>query len=78
MRAPLLIISAALFGASASAVTPEQEKQWRDLIRATLFISDSLPPLAPQTHGRFEPEPGVIAERDVRSAARAIRRRLPS
>lgn len=63
MRAPLLIIFAALFGASASAVTSEQERQWRDLIRTTLFISDPLPPLAPQTHGRFEPEPGVIAER---------------
>ncbi|MFB3825604.1 MAG: alpha/beta hydrolase family protein [Bryobacteraceae bacterium] len=61
LRLPLLVVSAAVL--AASAVTPEQEQQWRALIRKTLFISDSLPALAPETHGRFEPEPGVIAER---------------
>ena len=35
----------------------------RAQIRSTLFVPDPLPPLAPQSHGQFEPTPGVIAER---------------
>lgn len=34
-----------------------------DRIRSTLFVPDPLPPLEVESHGRFEPEPGVIAER---------------
>jgi dienelactone hydrolase len=45
------------------AITPEREKQWRELSKTTLFIPDPLPPLAAEVHGRFEPERGVVAER---------------
>lgn len=46
-----------------AGVTPSQEQEWRRLIRTTLFVPDPLPPLAAAVHGRFEPEPGVVAER---------------
>ena len=35
----------------------------RSRIKAALFVSGALPPLQPETHGSFEPEPGVVAER---------------
>jgi dienelactone hydrolase len=44
-------------------VTERQEERWRSQIRSTLFIPDPLPSLGPQTHGRFRPAPGVVAER---------------
>jgi dienelactone hydrolase len=47
-------------GAGASE---EQLKSWRAQIRSTLFVPDPLPPLEPETHGRFRPAPGVVAER---------------
>src|SRR5262245_3319715 len=40
-----------------------QQRQWRSQIRSTLFVPDPLPPFATQTHGHFEPAPGVVAER---------------
>jgi dienelactone hydrolase len=43
--------------------TAEQEAQWRKEIRSALRIPDPLPQLDPKLHGRFEPAPGVIAER---------------
>jgi hypothetical protein len=43
--------------------TQQRVQQWRSRIRQTLFMPDPLPPLAIETHGSFEPEPGVIAER---------------
>lgn len=36
---------------------------WRAQIRKTLFVSDPLPALAAETHGRFHPAPGIVAER---------------
>jgi dienelactone hydrolase len=45
------------------AAAPEDEARWRSTIRETLLIPDPLPPLSPRTHGRFEPAPGVTAER---------------
>src|SRR5262245_62661043 len=36
---------------------------WRDKIAQTLHLPATLPPLAVETHGRFEPEPGIVAER---------------
>jgi dienelactone hydrolase len=41
----------------------DQPRVWREQIKTALSVSNPLPPLAPETHGRFEPEPGVIAER---------------
>jgi dienelactone hydrolase len=45
------------------AAAPQEEGLWRSTIREALRIPDPLPPLAPRTHGRFEPAPGVMAER---------------
>jgi dipeptidyl aminopeptidase/acylaminoacyl peptidase len=44
-------------------VTPRQERQWRAQIRSTLFVPDPLPALGAVVHSRFEPAPGVVAER---------------
>jgi dienelactone hydrolase len=43
------------------AAFPAQE--WISRIRSTLFVPASLPSLAAEVYGRFEPEPGVVAER---------------
>ncbi len=40
-----------------------QSGEIRARIKSTLFVTDPLPPLAPETHGRFEPAPGVVAEK---------------
>ena len=40
-----------------------QEPELRGRIKEALFAADPLPELRPERHGRFEPEPGVIAER---------------
>ncbi|MEK7406549.1 MAG: prolyl oligopeptidase family serine peptidase [Acidobacteriota bacterium] len=40
-----------------------QEQDWRNRIRMALFAAGPVPALAPETHGQFEPAPGVIAER---------------
>ena len=45
------------------AAPQSQEIQWRAAIRDALLIPNPLPDLHPQTHGRFEPAPGVSAER---------------
>ncbi len=54
----LLLLWPILWGAS-----PDYEQIWRGQIRARLFVSDPLPALAAQSHGGFEPAPGVVAER---------------
>lgn len=53
---------AALAGPLAAAPTPAQEQAWRDEIKRALFVTP-LPALAPESHGEFEPAPGVVAER---------------
>jgi dienelactone hydrolase len=45
------------------SLAAKQQQQWRSQIRTALFIPDPLPPLAARTHGQFEPEAGVVAER---------------
>jgi len=40
-----------------------QDEAWRQQIKAALFVPAPLPALAPQVHSRFEPAPGVVAER---------------
>jgi dienelactone hydrolase len=50
-------------GGVAGAADPESDEQWRARIRSALFVPEPLPELAPAFHGRFEPEPGVVAER---------------
>jgi len=49
--------------AVADPPTPARQQDWRSQIRAALFIPDRLPPVDPKTHGQFEPEPGIVAER---------------
>jgi dienelactone hydrolase len=45
------------------AAAPQDEARHRRTIRDALLIPDPLPPLDPRTHSRFEPAPGVTAER---------------
>ncbi len=40
-----------------------REEAWRRQVKAVLFVPDPLPALLPQTHSRFRPAPGVVAER---------------
>jgi dienelactone hydrolase len=47
----------------AAAAAPEQTREWRTRIKQTLFVPEPQPELAPVSYGRFEPTPGVIAER---------------
>ncbi len=49
--------------AAAAPPTPHQEQEWRAGIKSALFVPDPLPPLEARTHSRFEPAPGVVAER---------------
>src|SRR5262249_49745408 len=44
-------------------VATRMAEEWRSQIKQTFFVPDPLPPLEPEFHGRFEPAPGVIAER---------------
>jgi dienelactone hydrolase len=55
---PVLAAGLALCSAAAWAADSE-----RSQIRNALFIPDPLPPLAAETHGRFRPAAGVMAER---------------
>jgi len=59
----LCLTALAAVGICAAGPATEKEQQWRRQIKATLFVPDPLPRLAPRTHGRFEPAPGVVAER---------------
>lgn len=52
----------AISWAEAPTVATQQEKL-RSQIRTALFIPNPLPPLEAKTHGQFEPEEGVVAER---------------
>jgi dipeptidyl aminopeptidase/acylaminoacyl peptidase len=45
------------------AADPAQFDQWRKQIRQTFHIPATMPDLEAESHGRFEPEPDVIAER---------------
>ena len=56
-RNPVLILTA--IAATAAAEPPSAT---RDRIKAALFAG-SFPALAPASHGSFEPEPGITAER---------------
>jgi dienelactone hydrolase len=60
MRAclPLLLVCTL-----AAAPETSRDTKWRATIREVLKIPDPLPPLAARTHSRFEPSPGVVAER---------------
>src|SRR5262245_38337499 len=64
-RCSLILATWVVSAASLSAEPPtatQQERQ-RSQIRSALFIPDPLPELVAQTHGQFEPEPGIVAER---------------
>jgi dienelactone hydrolase len=61
-----LMLLASWLGRTAavhSADLTPQQAAWRTQIRSTLFIPDPLPPLEAGTHGEFEPEPGIVAQR---------------
>jgi dienelactone hydrolase len=47
----------------AVPVSDQQLDQWQARIKSTLFVPDPLPPLDSDSHGRFQPAPGVVAER---------------
>jgi dienelactone hydrolase len=49
--------------ATAGPVSDQQLDEWRGRIKSTLFVPDPLPRLDVQSHGRFQPAPGVVAER---------------
>lgn len=51
------------FAAVLPAVAADEEELLRGKIKATLFAPDPLPALDALTHGRFEIEPGITAER---------------
>jgi dienelactone hydrolase len=59
----LLTITPTAGGQSAGAVRPEQREHWQAQIRSALYVPEPLPALAAQTHGRYEPAEGVVAER---------------
>jgi dienelactone hydrolase len=59
----LSALQALLSAADQEPLTAAQQRQWRSQIRSALFVPDPLPALAAETHGRFEPAPGVVAER---------------
>ncbi len=59
----VLLLGAALALSAKQPLTRQQEQEWRGKIKATFLVGDPLPALAPETHGSFEPEPGVVAER---------------
>lgn len=60
----LFFLLFALPAASLPAQSPPRPySQWRSQIRSALFVPNPLPPLEPQSHGQFEPAPGVVAER---------------
>ena len=52
-----------LLATCVPVLAADQPRVWREQIKTALSVSNPLPPLAPETHGKFEPEPGVIAER---------------
>src|SRR5215472_15058337 len=49
--------------AAPAALTPPEVAQKRAEVRKALRIPDPLPPLHAKVHSRFEPAPGVVAER---------------
>lgn len=61
MRMITLGLVAVLLATADSA--DRSEKRWRATIRDVVLIPDPLPPLAARTHGRFDPAPGITAER---------------
>jgi dienelactone hydrolase len=70
IRLPIL----ALLGCCCvAAVTPRQEREWRAQMRAALFVPEKLPALAAEVHGRFHPEPGIVAERVTYSTLLGLR-----
>jgi dienelactone hydrolase len=48
---------------TTGAVSPGDGPEARKVIREALFVPSQLPALEPRTHSRFEPAPGVTAER---------------
>lgn len=63
MRISVLVAGLLSFTVAVNPLTPSQEEALRERIRATLFVPDPLPQLNPETHGSFEPTPGVTARR---------------
>jgi dienelactone hydrolase len=64
---PMLLCCAAVLLAQESSppkpLTAAQQNQWRSQILAALHVPTPLPALEPESHGSFEPAPGVVANR---------------
>jgi dienelactone hydrolase len=56
-------VLAVLLLADGFAFAANTENEWRTQIAEALHLSPTLPVLAAEMHGRFEPEPGIVAER---------------
>ena len=69
----LLVCVACMVTVQAGPPTPQQEKTWREGIKTALFVTTPGPALAPESHGTFEPEPGIVAERVTYSTQFGLR-----
>ena len=61
MRTTLLALLVVPLGSTLAAA--DRETQWRAHIAQALHLAPTLPGLEAHVHGRFEPEPGIVAER---------------
>ena len=61
MKSTLLVLLAVSLGSTVAAAG--RETRWRDYIAQALHLAPTLPALEARVHGRFEPEPGIVAER---------------
>lgn len=57
------LLMASMAQAFAQQPSGARDNEIRRQIRSTLFVPNPAPALDPESHGKFEPEPGVIAER---------------
>lgn len=58
---------------NADPLSFARQQQWREQIRSALFVPDPLPELSAKSHGSFQPESGVIAERVTYSSQFGLR-----
>src|ERR1041385_4017627 len=59
----VFVLCAVAQNVGGDGLSKEQAEQWRGQIRSALFVPTPLPPLEAKTHGQFEPESGIVAER---------------
>ena len=60
----IVAVAVGTFTTRAAEPSGEQrDRTWRTAIKEALYVPSPLPPVASESHGEFEPEPGVVAER---------------